>query len=45
MLRERERERESEKEGCSNSVITYLPALCCKDAGSLSGIRTNLPAL
>ena len=43
--REREREKEGEKEGCLNSVETYLPGTVLQGCSCLSGVATYLPAL
>ena len=40
-----EREREREKEGCLNSVGTYLPGTVLQGCSCLSGVATYLPEL
>ena len=43
--REREKERERKKEGCLNSVRTYLLGIVLQGCSCLSGVATYLPAL
>ena len=43
--RDRERERKRRKEGCLNSVRTYLPGTVLQGCSCIIGVETYLPAL